>query len=47
LIPGSKKSLRTGDSIGRDYERANQSLVTDRVARSGVRLAFLLNEILK
>ena len=47
LIPGSNKSLRTGDSIGRDSERANLPLVTDRVTRSGVRLASLLNEILK
>ncbi len=47
LIPGSNQSLRTGDSIGRDYEKANLPLVTDRVARSGVRLASLLNEILK
>ena len=47
LIPGTNTILRTGDSIGRDYERANVPLVTDRLARSGVRLAFLLNEILK
>jgi nuclease S1 len=47
LIPGTKTYLRTGDSIGRDYERANLPLVTNRLARSGVRLAFLLNEILK
>jgi nuclease S1 len=47
LIPGTNTILRTGDSIGRDYERANVPVVTDRLARSGVRLAFLLNEILK
>jgi nuclease S1 len=47
LTPGSNRTLRTGDSLGREYERANLPLVTDRVARSGVRLAFLLNEILK
>ena len=46
-VPGSKRVLRTGDSLGRDYERANLPLVTDRVARSGVRLAALLNEVLK
>ena len=45
-IPGTNSILRTGDSIGRDYERANVPLVTDRLARSGVRLAFLLNQIL-
>ena len=47
LVPGSNKTLRTGDSLGRDYERANLPLVTDRLARSGVRLASLLNEVLK
>ena len=45
-IPGTNSILRTGDSIGRDYERANVPLVTGRLARSGVRLAFLLNQIL-
>jgi len=47
LNPGSNAPLRTGDAIGRDYERANLPLVVDRLARSGVRLAFLLNEILR
>jgi nuclease S1 len=47
LIPGSTKTLRTGDSLGREYERANLPLVTERLARSGVRLASLLNEVLK
>ena len=47
LIPGSNKALRTGDSLGREYERANLPLVTERLARSGVRLASLLNEVLK
>jgi hypothetical protein len=46
-VPGQNRILRTGDSLGRDYERVNLPLVTDRVARSGVRLAALLNEILK
>ncbi len=47
MVPGSNRVLRTGDALGRDYERANLPLVTDRVARSGVRLAALLNEVLK
>ena len=47
MIPGTNTVLRSGDSIGRDYEHANLPLVTDRLARSGVRLAFLLNEILR
>jgi nuclease S1 len=47
LIPGSNATLRTGDSIGRDYEQAKLPVVVDRLARSGVRLAYLLNEILR
>jgi hypothetical protein len=47
LIPRSNALLRSGDAIGRDYERANLPLVVDRLARSGVTLAFLLNEILR
>jgi nuclease S1 len=47
LNPRTNTILRTGDSIGRDYERVNVPLVTDRLARSGVRLAFLLNDIFK
>jgi hypothetical protein len=47
INPDTDRPLRTGDRIGRSYEQANLPLVTDRVARSGVRLAYLLNEILK
>jgi hypothetical protein len=47
LVPGSNATLRAGDAIGREYERANLALAVDRVARSGVRLAYLLNEILR
>jgi hypothetical protein len=47
LIPGSGSPLRPGDAIGRDYERANLPLAVDRLARSGVRLAYLLNAILR
>ncbi len=47
LVPGSNQTLRSGDSLGREYERANLPLVADRLARSGVRLASLLNEVLK
>ncbi len=46
-IPGSGATLRSGDSIGRDYERQNLPVAVDRVARSGVRLAAMLNEIFK
>jgi hypothetical protein len=46
-VPGSTALLRTGASIGRDYERANLPLAVDRVARSGVRLAAMLNAIFK
>jgi hypothetical protein len=47
LIPGSNAILRSGASIGRDYERENLPLAVDRLARSGVRLAALLNVLLK
>jgi hypothetical protein len=47
LVPGSNNTLRPGDAIGRDYERANLPLAVDRLARSGVRLAYLLNETLR
>src|SRR5262249_25316814 len=45
-VPGTDRSLRSGDEIGRDYEDSNLPLVLDRLARSGVRLGSLLNEIL-
>ncbi len=47
LVPGSNRRIRTGGSLGRDYEQANLPLVTERVARSGVRLAAMLNHVLK
>ncbi len=47
LVPGTKFTLRSGDAIGREYERINLPMAVDRLARSGVRLAALLNDILK
>ena len=44
-IPGTTRSLRSGDEIGRDYEKANLPAAVERLARSGVRLASMLNEI--
>jgi nuclease S1 len=46
-IPGTDRSLRPGDEIGRDYEHAHFPVVLERLAQSGVRLASLLNEILR
>ena len=46
-IPGSSSTLRSGDSIGRDYERENVPRAADRLARSGVRLAAVLEEVFK
>ncbi len=46
-IPGSERTLRSGDSIGLDYEIENVPRAADRLARSGVRLAALLEEIFK
>ena len=45
-VPGTDRFLRPGDEIGRDYEDANLPVALERLARSGVRLAALLNEIL-
>ncbi len=47
LVPGSQKMLRSGDTLGREYERVNLPLATDRLARSGLRLAMLLNDVFK
>ena len=47
LVPGTNITLRSGDAIGRAYEKTNLPLAVDRLARSGVRLASLLNETLK
>jgi len=47
LVPGSYVTLKPGDTLGEAYEAENLPFAVDRLARSGVRLAFLLNEILK
>ena len=47
LVPGSLVILRPGDTLGGDYERENLPLAVGRLARSGVRLADMLNDILK
>jgi hypothetical protein len=46
-IPGSERTLRSGDSIGLEYEIANVPQAADRLARSAVRLAALLDEVFK
>ncbi len=46
-MPGSDATLRAGDSIGLDYEIENVPRAADRLARSGVRLAALLDEVFK
>jgi hypothetical protein len=46
LIPGTNRTLRPGDEIGRDYMEANLPLAVERVAQSGVRLAAMLNKLL-
>jgi hypothetical protein len=45
LVPGSTTILRSGATISREYEQENLPLAVDRVARSGVRLAAMLNDI--
>jgi S1/P1 Nuclease len=44
-IPGSDRTLRSGDSIGLDYEIENVPHAAERLARSGVRLAAMLEEV--
>ena len=46
-IPGSQMTLRSGDSIGKEYERENLPKAADRLARSAVRLAAVLEEVFK
>ncbi len=46
-IPGSDATLRAGDSIGRAYEQENAPRAADRLARSGVRLAAMLEAVFK
>jgi hypothetical protein len=46
-IPGSEATLRSGDSIGRNYERENVPKAADRLARSAVRLAVMLEDVFK
>ena len=46
-IPGSNRTLRSGDEISREYIEANLPAAVERLARSGIRLAALLNEILE
>jgi len=47
LVPGTYDTLRPGDTLGDAYEKENLPFAVDRLARSGVRLASLLDEILK
>jgi hypothetical protein len=46
-VPGTNDLVRRGIRLGRDYELVNLPLATRRVAQSGVRLADVLNSILK
>jgi nuclease S1 len=46
-IPGSNATLRSGDTLGRNYEQENLPLALDRLARSGARLAYVLEEVVR
>jgi len=46
LDPATGRRLRSGDTISREYERVNIPRAEERLARAGVRLAHLLNQIL-
>lgn len=45
--PRTHLSLRSGDTLSREYERDNLPRAVERLTRAGVRLAYLLNDILK
>jgi nuclease S1 len=45
-VPRSNVMLRIGDSISREYENENVPVAVERLARSAVRLAVMLNDIL-
>jgi hypothetical protein len=45
--PATRLPLQSGDALGRAYERKNVPRAVERLARAGVRLASLLNEIFK
>ncbi|WP_435015555.1 S1/P1 nuclease [Tundrisphaera sp. TA3] len=45
--PGTGAAIRRGDRLGEDYQAANLPLAERRVTQAGVRLAQVLNEILK
>jgi hypothetical protein len=47
FIPGSYAILRTGDALGPAYENEHTPQAVDRLARAGIRLAFMLNEVLR
>lgn len=46
-LPERDRVLRSGDKLGQSYEDAFLDVARERVAQSGVRLAFILNEVLK
>jgi hypothetical protein len=45
--PRTGLTLRSGDRLSREYERENLPHAVERLAMAGVRLAWLLNEILQ
>jgi hypothetical protein len=44
--PGTEAALRPGDHLDEAYAEVNLPVARERVARSGVRLAMILNEAL-
>ncbi len=45
--PRTHMTLRSGDTLSPDYERENLPRAVERLAKAGVRLAWLLNDILR
>jgi len=46
-MPRQDRMLRSGDKLGQAYDDVFVGVARERVAQSGVRLAFLLNDVLK
>jgi hypothetical protein len=46
-VPTSGRPLKSGMKLGEEYQEANLPVVRRRLSQAGVRLAAMLNEVLK
>jgi hypothetical protein len=45
VIPGTDKRLKSGQKLGEEYQTKHLPVVRKRLCQSGVRLAWVLNEV--